>query len=61
MKIKMLETKQASPDGVNIVLYQKGLIYIVPDKLGADLILVGWAEAVKTKNSGAAPENKSQI
>lgn len=60
MQIKMLETKQASPNGVDINLYEKGRTYDLPDKLAADLILVGWAEEVMPEtpdqdNVGAGP------
>lgn len=64
MKIKMLETRMGSPDGVSVLAYTGGEQYEVPDDLGLVFITEGWAvdgriKASRKKDKGAAPENKS--
>jgi len=64
MKIKMLETRMGSPDGVSVLAYTEGEQYEVPDSLGRVFIAEGWAvagriKAGRKKDKGAAPENKS--
>jgi hypothetical protein len=66
MKIKMLETKQAAPDGFTIATYTEGEVYDLPQSLAEAFIREKWAVKAKTdheppqKNSGAAPENKKR-
>ncbi len=66
MKIKMLETRMGSPDGVSVLSYSEGEQYELPDGLAQVFIAEGWAKAVdgrvkanRKKDRGAAPENKS--
>ncbi len=54
MRVKMLTTVPASPDGLAVQLYKKGEEYDVPKPLGTMFVAEDWAEALK-----AAPaENK---
>jgi len=65
MKIKMLETRLGSPDGVSVLSYAEAEQYEVPDDLGQAFLAEGWAKAVdgrskasRKKDRGVAPENK---
>ena len=73
MKLKMLETRQGSPDGVTVLTYKKGEIVDVPAELAHVFLSESWARwpdkkkvtgaasgavTMKTKNQGGAPENK---
>ena len=63
MKIKMLETKLAAPDGFTIATYTEGETYDLPQTLAEAFICEKWAVKVADepqKNSGAAPENKKR-
>lgn len=75
MKIKMLETRTGSPDGIVVRSYTQGEQYQVPDALAKIFIAEGWAKPVVSKNPGVpapatpgrskkdqgrAPENKSR-
>ena len=68
MNIKMKRTERGSPDGISVETYLGGKTYEgVPRRMGEQLVLMGAAEEVstpkkgpakKTKDAGAAPENK---
>ncbi len=64
MKLKMNCTSYGSPDGVQVEEYKKGEIYNVRETLAVIFLQEGWAVKVekaprKTKDQGAAPENKT--
>lgn len=64
MKIKMLESRSGSPDGISTLLYEKGQEYCLPDDLAWVFIDEKWAvkassTAAGKKDLGSAPENKS--
>ncbi len=61
MKIKMLETRSGSPDGVSTVLYEKDREYELPDDLACVFIKEKWARTACKKDLGSAPENKSVV
>ena len=61
MKLKMLETRSGSPDGVSTVLYKKNREYELPDDLACVFIKEKWARTVGKKDLGSAPENKSVV
>lgn len=61
MKLKMLETRSGSPDGVSTVLYEKDREYELPDDLACVFIKEKWARTVGKKDLGSAPENKSVV
>ncbi|MCH8209415.1 MAG: hypothetical protein IIA62_10255 [Nitrospinae bacterium] len=61
MKLKMLETRSGSPDGVSTVLYEKDREYELPDDLACVFIKETWARTVGKKDLGSAPENKSVV
>jgi hypothetical protein len=67
MQIKMLETAQGSPDGVQVNTYEAGETYDVPEILADAFTGDGVAESAEdakpkrgraSKDQGAAPENK---
>ena len=61
MKIKMLKTRQGSPDGISVNTYISGETMDVPDELARIFIGQRWARRVSkkaVKNRGKAPENK---
>ena len=69
MKIKMLETRVGSPDGVTVRSYARGEQYELPDGLAQVFIDEGWGKqvqargrkpGVRKKDKGAAPENKKR-
>lgn len=69
MRIKMLETRTGSPDGVTVRSYAKGEQYDLPDGLAEVFVHEGWGKPVQArgrkqvtrkKDAGAAPENKKQ-
>ena len=66
MKLKMLKTCLGSPDGRRVVEYVKGESYDLPAELADVFVAQGWARVPgsraprRTKNAGAAPENKSK-
>ena len=67
MKIKMLETRMGSPDGVSVLSYIEADQYDLPDGLAQVFIAEGWAKMVdgrskanRKKDKGAAHENKSK-
>lgn len=61
MKIKMLTTTDASPNGVSINLYKAGEVYNVPFDLGESLIKQKKAEVYVEVQQKAVlvPENKA--
>ncbi len=63
MKVRMLSTQSACPEGHTVVRYPKGAVVEVPESLAQVFLHQGWARKVKghgTKNRDAAPENKSR-
>jgi len=63
MKIKMLKTRQGSPDGIVVNTYTSGETMDVPDELAQVFIRHRWARKVTAKgvkNLGATPENKKR-
>ncbi|MBT5551703.1 MAG: hypothetical protein HOJ79_14630 [Nitrospina sp.] len=64
MKIKMLKTRQGSPDGMVVNTYTIGESVDVPDELAQIFIRHRWARKItvaKAKNQGKAPENKTTL
>jgi len=62
MKLKMLQTRSGSPDGVTVNRYERGAVYEVPAALAEVFLDQGWARRAappRSKNAGAAPENKA--
>lgn len=47
MKVRMKEDKKGSPDGINVINYEKGKTYDMPDVLAKPWIKKGLAVAVK--------------
>lgn len=47
MKVRMKEDKKGSPDGINVIDYEKGKTYDMPDVLAKPWIKGGLAVAVK--------------
>ena len=63
MKIRMLKTMQAAPNGIAIVTYSEGETYDLPQNLAEIFIRESWGETLKNadrKDFGSAPENKSR-
>jgi hypothetical protein len=75
MKLKMLETRQGSPDGISVATYEEGQTYDIPKDLAGVFIREDWAEPLKKKeadpaasgavtkgqkNQGGSPENKGR-
>ncbi len=58
MKIKMLKTRQGSPDGISVVTYCMDDVVDMPDELAKVFIHKRWAKKAESKNLGKAPENK---
>ena len=56
VKIKMLETRTGSPDGIIVRSYTQGEQYELPDALAAIFIAEGWAKPAVRKIPGAAGE-----
>jgi hypothetical protein len=52
MKVRMKENKQAAPDGITVINYEKGKIYDMPDELDEAFIDQGLAAALKLKKPG---------
>lgn len=60
MKIKMLKTRQGSPNGTIVNTYICGETVDVPEELARVFIKHRWARKVPAvKNRGKAPENKT--
>jgi len=47
-RIRMLQTKFGSPDGIQVYQYQAGQVYTVPDELANIFLSQGWAVEDKT-------------
>ena len=47
-RIRMLQTKFGSPDGIQVYQYQAGQLYTVPDELANIFLSQGWAVEDKT-------------
>lgn len=67
VRIKMLETRTGSPDGMTVCSYSKGEQYELPDRLAQVFVQEGWGKPVqergrkpRKKDAGSAPENKKQ-
>ncbi len=58
MKIKMLKTRQGSPDGISVVTYCADDVVDIPDELAIVFLRKRWAKKNETKNLCKAPENK---
>ncbi len=59
MKIRMLKTKNGSPDGMAVLTYAEDRVYELPEDLARVFIKQKWAKRLRTtKDAGAAPENK---
>lgn len=62
MKIRMLQSRPGSPDGVFVQWYERGLEYDFASPGETSLANVflreGWAELVEPKAQPAAPEDK---
>jgi len=68
MKIKVLKTHQASPNGTLINNYEEGKVYDMPEKLAGIFITQKWGiefsdvKKVEEKSIDTAPVNKmSQV
>jgi hypothetical protein len=62
MKIKMLKTRQGSPDGLVVNTYISGETVDVSNELAKVFIHHRWARKItvtNVKNRGKAPENKT--
>jgi hypothetical protein len=69
VKIKMLESRTGSPDGVTVCSYARGEQYELPDDLARVFVQEGWGKLVQArgrkrgtqkKDLGSALENKMQ-
>lgn len=69
VKIKMLETRTGSPDGMTVCSYVRGEQYEMPDGLAKVFVNEGWGKQVSTrvrkqvkrkKDAGPPPENKQR-
>ena len=61
MKVEMKSTQSGSPDGLTVVQYKKKAVVEMPESLAKVFLHEGWARKVttrRTKNAGAASENK---
>lgn len=47
-RIRMIQTKHGSPDGIQVFQYQAGQVYTIPDELANVFLAQGWAEEEKT-------------
>jgi len=47
-RIRMIQTRHGSPDGIQVFQYQAGQVYTVPDDLANIFLSQGWAEEDKT-------------
>lgn len=55
-RVRMLETRKGSPDGIRTVLYEAGRVYSIPEALAGPWIAKGIAE--EEKSLERAPELK---
>ena len=56
VKVRMLTTKAGSPDGIQVLDYQAGQKYDLPESLAVVFLRDGWAEEDKEL---APPETKN--
>lgn len=47
-RIRMVQTRYGSPDGIQVLQYQAGQVYSIPDSLANIFLSEGWAEEDKT-------------
>lgn len=47
-RVRMIQTRYGSPDGIQVFQYQAGQVYSVPDDLANVFLSQGWAEEDKT-------------
>lgn len=47
-RIRMIQTRYGSPDGIQVLQYQAGQVYSIPDDLANVFLSQGWAEEDKT-------------
>ena len=65
MKVRMLETRLGSPDGIQVNEYKAGEKYDMPESLAKGFLKNGWAEEDRTldvpeetKKSEDKPKNR---
>jgi len=46
IKIRMIQTQDSSPDGINIIRFHEGQIYEAPESLAKNFIGSNWAEKI---------------
>ncbi len=51
IRVRMLETKPGSPNGIVVNTYHKGNVYELPDELAMSFLSVGHAELVEFYNT----------
>jgi len=62
MKVRMKEDKQAAPDGINIIDYQKGRTYDMPEGMAKAFIKQGVVAAVKpVKEEKVEEPNETKV
>jgi len=47
-RIRMIQTRHGSPDGIQVFQYQAGQVYTIPDDLANIFLSQRWAEEDKT-------------
>ena len=47
IKVRMIQTKKGSPDGIRVIEYQKGEIYDLPASLAEVFLREGWAKKIQ--------------
>lgn len=57
MRIRMLSSQPASPDGINVALYRRGEKYDLPEPLAQ--MFLGAGQAEEDKDLDMAPEVKA--
>jgi hypothetical protein len=60
MKVKMLETRDGSPDGIEINTYDAGEEYVIPARLGRIFVDEGWAEKLAYDDEDALADEQTQ-
>lgn len=58
VKIKMLETRKGSPDGMTVCSYQRGEQYELPDELARVFVREGWAKQVQARGRKRGTQKK---
>ncbi len=59
MRILVLRTTRAAPDGVTVTTYEGGTEAELPEELAKVFIAEGWGRLPDSKDLGAAPANKA--